>query len=80
MFYQNSRYLKRYLTAEEMERFMQLFPNGYYTEIWKKLWAVLNYFEETALKVARSCDYAYDCIATAQIRHHIYGMEQESKS
>ncbi len=75
-----SKYLKRYLPAAEMERFMQLFPNGDYTEIWKKLWEVLDFFEETALLVAHSCDYAYDCIATAQIRHHIYGMEQENKS
>ena len=45
----HSKYLKRFLLPEEMERFQGIFPDGSYTDIWSKLFAVYDYFAETRI-------------------------------
>lgn len=48
----SSKYLKRYLSAEDMRRFAGIFPNGDYADIWTKLFLVYDFFAENAEYVA----------------------------
>lgn len=56
----HSKYLKDYLSNEEMDRFRSIFPNGYYEDIWKCLFIMYDYFEENAKYVASELGFAYD--------------------
>ena len=55
----NSKYLKRYLTEEEMMRFSSIFANGEYDDLWKKLFVFYDYFAELAKHVAYSLGFFF---------------------
>ncbi|MCR4588664.1 MAG: aminoglycoside 6-adenylyltransferase [Lachnospiraceae bacterium] len=48
----NCKYLKKYLSNEEMQRFMGIFASGDYDDMWKKLFLMYDYFHELAGYVA----------------------------
>lgn len=62
------KYLKRYLTKEEMERFSAIFPDGSYEDIWKRLFIMYDYFAELAEYVAGKLGYLYDLEETKKVR------------
>lgn len=63
-----SKYLKRFLSAEEMERFQGIFPDGTYEDIWDKIYKMYDYFAENAAYVARHFGFIHDEKETAEVR------------
>lgn len=64
----HSKYLKRYLTEEEMQRFASIFPDGSYEDIWKRLFIMYDYFAELAEYVAGKLGYIFDAAETERVR------------
>lgn len=73
----HSKYLKRFLSPEEMERFHGIFPNGTYTDIWTKLFAIYDYFAETAKYVGEVLGYTFDAKETEEVRTFL--LERKNK-
>ena len=48
----NSKYLKRFISEDEMNRFMGMFACGDYEDMWNKLFLMYDYFEELSAYVA----------------------------
>jgi aminoglycoside 6-adenylyltransferase len=55
-----NKYLKRYLTADEMQRVQGMFPNGEYEDVWDKLLLLYDSFHELEAVVAEHFSYPYD--------------------
>ena len=64
----HSKYLKRFLTLEEMKRFHSVFPNGTYEDIWSKLYVIYDYFAEIAKYVGEALKYNFDAKETEEVR------------
>ena len=64
----HSKYLKRFLTLEEMKRFHSVFPNGTYEDIWSKLYVIYDYFAEIAKYVGEVLKYNFDAKETEEVR------------
>ena len=64
----HSKYLKRFLSAEEMERFQSVFPNGTYEDIWSKLYVIYDFFAELASYVGEALGYDFDEKETEEVR------------
>lgn len=64
----SSKYLKKYLSLEEMERFASIFPGGDYEDIWNKLFIMYDYFAELCEFVADKLDFEHDKYETARVR------------
>lgn len=63
-----SKYLKRFLNEEELERFKNIFPNGAYQDIWDKLFLLYDYFAENAAYVAEKLGFFFDADETKHVR------------
>ncbi len=64
----HSKYLKRFLPAEEMESFQGVFPNGTYEDIWSKLYVIYDFFAELASYVGEALGYQFDAKETEEVR------------
>lgn len=64
----NSKYLKRYLSKEEMERFKSIFPSGEYEDIWNKLFVIYDYFAYLAEYVAGKLGFFFDAEESRRVR------------
>lgn len=64
----NSKYLKKYLSYDEMLRFTGIFANGEYEDIWEKLFLFYDYFAELARYVADKLSFKFDEDETAGVR------------
>lgn len=64
----HSKYLKRFLTSEDMERFHGIFPNGTYEDIWNKLFLIYDYFVEIAQYVGNALGFEYDENESKEVR------------
>ncbi len=64
----HSKYLKRFLPAEEMENFQGVFPNGTYEDIWSKLFVIYDFFAELAKYVGGALGYHFDEKETEEVR------------
>ena len=64
----HSKYLKRFLSLEEMKRFHSVFPNGTYEDIWSKLYVIYDYFAEIAKYVGEALKYNFDAKETEKVR------------
>ncbi len=73
----NSKYLKKYLSQEEMERFMGIFPNGQYEDMWNKLFLMYDYFEELACYVAGKLNYPIDLEESKAVREFMEGRRRK---
>lgn len=67
----HSKYLKRFLSEEEMNRFYSIFPNGTYEEIWDKLLTMYDYFHELEKYVGNHFGYSYDEKEMNEVRLYI---------
>lgn len=56
----HSKYLKDFLSEEEMNRFKSIFPNGDYEDIWDRLFLMYEYFEDNAEYVAAKLNFGFD--------------------
>lgn len=74
----HSKYLKRFLTKEEMERFHGVFPNGTYEDIWNKLYVIYDYFAELANYVGKALGYDYDAKETEEVRAFLTERQKQS--
>ena len=63
-----NKYLKRFLSADEMKRVQGIFPNGEYEDMWDKLLLMYNYFHELEAVVAEHFEYPYDRIEMERVR------------
>jgi aminoglycoside 6-adenylyltransferase len=54
------KYLKRYLSSEDMKRFTNIFPNGSFEDMWNKLFQMCSFFSEISLKVAEYFKFEID--------------------
>lgn len=64
----HSKYLKRFLAPEEMERLHGIFPNGTYEDIWNKLFLIYDYFAENARYVGTAVGFDFDENETKEVR------------
>lgn len=65
------KYLKRYLSDAELIRFMNLYPNGTYSDIKEKLFLSFNFFEELAEMVATHFDFEYRKNEAMNVRNYV---------
>lgn len=63
-----SKYLKNYLTEEEMTRFKAMFASGDYADMWNKLFLMYDYFEELSIYVADKLGFALDLDESRNVR------------
>jgi len=73
----HSRYLKRYLSDEEMTRVHSIFPNGSYDDIWTKLFIMYDYFHELEIIVDNRYDFKINKDETDRVRRFISAKMQE---
>lgn len=74
----HSKYLKRFLSAEEMERFQGIFPNGTYEDIWSKLYVMYDYFAELAKYVGEALGYYFDAKETEEVKAFLVERQEQS--
>ncbi len=73
-----SKYLKRFLSEEEMLKFRGLYSGTCNEEIWTKLEDMMDYFEELAHCVGKRFNYSYNIEETTFIRQYIRKMKMEA--
>jgi aminoglycoside 6-adenylyltransferase len=71
------KYLKRFLSKEEMGCFQGLFPNGEYKDIWNKFLLSLTYFEELSSYVAQKLSFSQPKERSGEIKRYIKEKKQE---
>lgn len=64
----HSKYLKRYLSASEMNRFQGIFATGEYGDMWFKLFMMYDYFTELAQYVSGKLGFAFDKEETKNVK------------
>jgi aminoglycoside 6-adenylyltransferase len=67
----HGKYLKRYLSEEEMNRLQAIFPNGEYEDIWNKLFIMYDYFAELEAYTAEKLGYLTAAEETERVRQFI---------
>lgn len=72
----HGKYLKRYLTPEEMERFQRIFPNGTYEDIWDKLVAMYEYFAENESYVGQALGYSVNEKEREEVRNYLIKLKR----
>ena len=73
----NSKYLKKYLSPEEMERFKGIFAKGEYEDMWDKLFLMYDYFEELSLYVAEKLAFHIDLEESRNVREFMEKRRRE---
>ena len=76
----HSKYLKRFLSSEELERFHGIFPNGTYEDIWNKLYVMYDYFAELAKYVGEVLGYDFDAEETEDVRAFLKERQRQSEN
>lgn len=76
----HSKYLKRFLPSEEMERFHGIFPNGTYEDVWSKLFVIYDYFAEIAKYVGETLGYDFDAEETKEVRAFLLERQKQSEN
>lgn len=71
----NYRYLKNYLSPEDMDILKGFLSKGEFQDMWDKLIKMLAYFKELSGKVACALKFAYDSRQAEQVRDYILGMK-----
>lgn len=63
-----SKYLKKYLSEDEMRRFKGIFAGGDYESMWDKLFLMYDYFEELSIYVAEKLSFPLDLVESRNVR------------
>lgn len=64
----HNKYLKRFLSKEEMKRLQGIFPNGQYEDMWDKLFLTYDYFDELETEVAEYFNFECNKYETRRVR------------
>jgi aminoglycoside 6-adenylyltransferase len=64
----HNKYLKRFLSRDEMKRLQGIFPNGNYEDMWDKLFLTYDYFDELETEVSKYFNFACDKDETERVR------------
>lgn len=64
----HNKYLKRFLTTDEMKKVHNIFPNGEYGDIWDKLFFIYDYFHELETAVAKHFKFQADETESKRVR------------
>lgn len=75
-----SKYLNKYLTKAEMERFKGLFSGGEIGEIWFKTFMTYDYFAELAKYVADKLGYLFDEEETKNVKDFMWKRMEENRA
>lgn len=75
----HSKYLKRFLSSKEMERFQNVFPNGKYEDIWQKMYVIYDYFAEIAKYVGDKLGFKFDEKETIEVKDFLLERQKQSK-
>lgn len=67
----SSKYLKRYLSKEEMQRFQNIFSDGSYESMKEKLIVMYDYFAQMAGYVGEKLGYFYDTVEADNVREFV---------
>lgn len=62
------KYLKRYLSADEMKRLHGIFPGGEYQDIWEKLFLMYDYFHELETEVSKYFNFNCDTFQSGRVK------------
>ena len=68
-----SKYLKRFLSEDEMKRFAGVFANGEYEDIWEKLFSLYDFFADLARYVSKKLGFPFDEDETKRVRDFMEG-------
>lgn len=63
-----SKYLEKYLSEEEMNRFMGIFAKGDYEDMWDKLFLMYDYFEDLSIYVSEKLGFSLDLQESRNVR------------
>lgn len=75
----SNKYLKRYLSPQDMKHFQGIFPNGSYHDIWAKLFLFYDYFAELAESVAVALGFEFDQKETEAVRAFLWLRQEKYK-
>lgn len=64
----HNKYLKRFVSEDEMKRLQAIFPSGEYEDIWDKLFLIYDYFDELETEVAKHFNIVCDKDETKRVR------------
>jgi len=73
------KYLKRYLSSSDMNRFENVFPGASYNEIWDKFFNFCEYFNELALEVSKHFKFEYCTQQAEDIMNYLKNMRAQFK-
>lgn len=72
-----NKYLKRFLSSDEMKRVQGLFPSGKYEDMWDKLFLIYDYFHELEVMVAVHFNFPYDSMETKRVRKFLVDIRRD---
>lgn len=75
-----SKYLKKYLSREEMARFQMMFANGEYSEMSFKVFMMYDYFAELARYVAEKLGYTFDEEETKNVKEFMHSRLDDARA
>jgi aminoglycoside 6-adenylyltransferase len=67
----HNKYLKRFLSENEMKRLQGIFPNGEYEDMWDKLFLMYDYFLELETEIAKYFDFVCDKDEIKRVRNFL---------
>lgn len=73
----HGKYLQKYLSTDDWNRFQNIFPNAIYSEIWDKLFFMYDFFTELELTLGEKWGYQVDAREIEQVR--CFMMERRKK-
>lgn len=74
----HNKYLKRFLTKDEMIRLQGIFPNGEYEDMWDRLFLMYDYFNELEMEVAKYFEFECDQVETVRVRNFLKTRRENS--
>jgi aminoglycoside 6-adenylyltransferase len=76
----NSKYLKNFMTKEEMKRFEGIFAGGDYEDMWNKLFLMYDYFEELSIYVSKKLGFPIDLEESQNVRSFMEDRHRQFKT
>ena len=73
-----SKYLAKFLSEDEMKRFMGIFAGGEFEDMWDKLFLMYDYFEELSIYVAKELKFPLDLEESKNVRDFMEKRRRES--
>ncbi|MBI9014670.1 MAG: aminoglycoside 6-adenylyltransferase [Clostridiales bacterium] len=75
----HKKYLKRFLSKDELNRVHSIFPDGSYEDIWEKLFMMYDYFHELECIVGYTYGFKNDTDESYRVKKYIQNQKKETK-